>query len=101
MLIKRKRFKQEQLFLKHFFKKKELSNLIDKSLLKNHYNNFIFRLAGTVKENITDKFFFFKSRQKLICLQLLDKKVPSSKFLFSRFFLNKQLNSLKISNTKK
>ena len=101
MLIKKKKFKQQQILLKHFFKKNELKLLIENSLFKNHYNHYIFRTSFTVKNNNTDVNFFFQSRQKLICLQLLNKKVPSSKFLFSRFFLNKQLNSLKIANVTK
>jgi len=101
MLIKRKRFKQNQLFLKYYFKKIEIHSLITKSLWKNHYFNPLDRFACTVFFSTPSKLEFFPSYQKLICLQLLDKKVPSSKFLFSRFFLNKQLNSLKITNVTK
>lgn len=101
MLLKKKRFKQQQLLFKHIFKKNELNALLAKSLLKNHYNNYIFRTSFTVEYIDMNTLFFFSSRQKLICLQTLGKKVPSSKFLFSRFFLNKQLNSLKFSNVTK
>lgn len=79
----------------------EIHSLITKSFLKNHYFNPQDRFACTVIFNNPSKLEFFCSYQKLICLQLLDKKVPSSKFLFSRFFLNKQLNSLKITNVTK
>ena len=101
MLFKKKKFKQQQLFLKYFFKKNELNKLLTDSLFRNHYNNYIFIISFTVKLLETNTSFFFHSRQKLICLHTLDKKVPSRHFLFSRFFLNKQLNSLKINNVVK
>lgn len=101
MFIKKKKFKQNQLFLKKKFKTLEKTFLLKKSLLKNHYNHYLLRLSFTFRYDNELKDLFFFSRQKLICLQLLDKKVPSSKYLFSRFFLNKQLNSIKISNTSK
>lgn len=101
MLFKKKTFKKKQLLLKYFFKKNELIYKINKSLLKNHYNHYIFRISFTVNTLFRDTNSFFKSRQKLICLNTLDKKIPSKHYLFSRFFLNKQLNSLKINNTSK
>ena len=102
MLIKKKNFKKKQLILKHIYKKKELFLKLQKSLLLNHYNNYIFRLSFSVNisnySKIKNK---FKTNQKLICLITLGKKVPSKHFFLSRFFLNKQLNSLKINNVSK
>lgn len=101
MLAKRKRFKKMQLMLKFLFLKKELKLLIYKSLLRNHFNNFLFRLSFTINMFFFEKKDFFKSMQKLICPFSLSKKVPSQKFLFSRFYLNKTLNSLNIGNVYK
>ena len=99
MLLKRKLFKKKQLILKHIYKKNELKNIILNSLLRNHYNHYIFRLSFTVKDRIKNSNTFFKSRQKLICLYSLDKKIPSRHYNLSRFYLNSRLNSIKINNT--
>ncbi len=100
MILKRKLFKKKQLLLKYRFLKKELKTLIKKSLLKNHYNSYLFRLSFTV--DITTKYckkkYFLKTMQKLVCPYTLSKKVPSKHFAYSRFFLNKRLTSLKFSN---
>ena len=99
MLLKRKLFKKKQLLLKYIFKKNELKDIILKSLFRNHYNHYIFRLSFTVQIKSKNVNTFFKSRQKLVCLYSLDKKVPSKHYQFSRFYLNSQLNSIKINNT--
>ena len=99
MLLKKKNFKKKQLLIRFFFKKIELKKTLKLSLLKNHYNHYEQILSFTFVKNKQNKFLFFKCRQKLICLHTLGKKVPSKKFQFSRFFLNKQLNFLKINNT--
>lgn len=101
MLFKKKLFKKKQLLLKYFFKKNELKSLIIKSLFRNHYNGYTFRLSFSISSEFPHPTSFFKTRQKLICIQTLDKKVPSKRFLFSRFALNKQLNSLHFCNTLK
>ena len=98
MLFKRKLFKKKQLILKYLYKKNELNLKIQKSLLKNHYNDYIFRLSFTIVQFNVDVNTFFKSRQKLICLHTLGKKIPSKHVMLSRFYLTKQLNSLKLNN---
>lgn len=98
MLFKRKLFKKKQLLLKYIFLQKELDIIIRKSLFKNHSNNYMFRLTFTVNTDKYSKLNYFRTIQKLICPYSLSKKVPSKHFLFSRFFLNKRLNSLNISN---
>jgi hypothetical protein len=99
MLAKRKKFKKTQLLLKFFFLKNELKFLIFKSLLKNHYNHYLFRLSFTVNIFFFSKNDYFFSLQKLICPYSLCKRVPDKNFLFSRFYLNTQFNSLNINNT--
>jgi hypothetical protein len=99
MLIKRKKFKKNQLIIKYFFLKFEIQKLILKSLLKNHYNYYLFRLSFTINNFFNFKFFFFKSLQKLVCPYSLCKRVPNKKFYYSRFFLNLQFNTLNINNT--
>ena len=98
MLEKRKRFKQNQLILKLKFFKRELKEKIIKSLKKNHYNTPEFRLSFTINW-LTNKTQYFKTQQKLVCLFSLSKKVPNKTFNYSRFFLNKKLNSFNINNT--
>lgn len=99
MILKKKLFKKKQIILRYIIKKNELHKSLINSLLRNHYYNYIVRLSFTMRStNIVDS-SFFKSRQKLICLYSLGKKVPSKHFFFSRFFLNRQLNFLKINNT--
>lgn len=101
MVFKRYLFKKKQLLLKHNFKKYELQSIIEKSLLRNHYNNYIFRLSFSfVKEEkmLNESCMFFKTYQKLICPFTLCNKVPSQRFLFSRFYINKHINTLKLGN---
>lgn len=100
MLIKKKQFKKQQLLTKYLFNKNELLCKIKLSLLRNHNTNYLDRISFTVSKSNTP-IFFFKSRQKNICLSTLSKKIPSKHYMFSRFFLNKQLNSLKINNVSK
>lgn len=98
MLEKRKRFKQNQLILKLNFLKTELKRKIIKSLKKNHYNKPEFRLSFTLNW-FTIKSEYFLTHQKLICPFSLSKRVPNKTFNYSRFFLNKKLNSFNINNT--
>ena len=83
------------------FLKIELDALITKSLYKNHYNHYNFRLSFTVINKVYTRLDFFKTLQKPFCPFTLSKKVPSKHFLFSRFYLNKKLNNLTISSTHK
>lgn len=97
MLEKRKRFKKNQLILKLIYIKKELKNRIFNSLKKNHFNHYIFRLSFTLNF-FKVKTQFFKTFQKLICPYSLSQRVPNKKFHYSRFFLNKKLNTFNINN---
>jgi len=99
MLIKRKRFKKNQVLLKLRYIKKELKFKIHKSLLKNHYNHYIFRLSFTINLFFFNKNNYFWSLNKLICPYSLCKRVPDRKYFFSRFFLNLNFESLNISNS--
>ena len=100
MLEKRKRFKKNQLVLKLLYLKRELKEKILKSLKKNHFNNYTFRLSFTFNF-FSNKKEYFKTLQKLLCPFSLCKKVPNKHFNYSRFFLNKKLNSFNINNTYK
>jgi len=99
MLRKNKKFKIKQILIKTFYNKNELKYIIYKSLLKNHYNSYIFRLSFTINIFFFKKLHYFKSYQKSICFFSLSKKVPSHKLNYSRFFLNKKLNTFNINNT--
>lgn len=99
MLSKRKKFKKTQLILKFYYLKNEFKFLIIKSLFKNHYNHYLLRLSFTIVSNYSTKYDYFFSLQKLICPYSLCKRVPDKNFLFSRFYLNSQFNSLNINNT--
>lgn len=97
MLEKRKRFKQNQLLLKLNYLKYELKNLLWKSLKKNQFCHYTLRLSINWLWQ-TDKKYYFKTHQKLICPFSLSKRVPNKNFFYSRFFLNKKLNTFNISN---
>jgi hypothetical protein len=97
MLEKRKRFKQNQLLLKLKYLKYELKNLLWKSLKKNHFCHYTLRLSINWLWQ-TDKSFYFKTHQKLICPFSLSKRIPNKNFSYSRFFLNKKLNTFNINN---
>ena len=97
MLEKRKRFKQNQLILKLKFLKYELKSLIWKSLKNNHFCHYETRLSMNWSWKF-NKTFYFKSYQKLICPFSLSKRVPNKNLFYSRFFLNKKLNSFNINN---
>jgi hypothetical protein len=99
VLLKRKKFKKMQVILKLDFLKKELNFKIHKSLLKNHYNFYLFRLSFTINLFFFNKKDYFFSMNKLICPFTLSKKVPDKKYFFSRFFLNSQFENLNISNS--
>lgn len=101
MLIQRKLFKKKQTLLKLKFLSRELKLLIHKSLLKNHYNHYEFRLSFTINLFFNDRSDYFKTLQKLYCPFTLSKKVPSKHYLYSRFYLNKKLNNLTFNNTYK
>lgn len=101
MFLKKKKFKKFQLLLKINFIKNELSTLLVKSLYKNHYNPYLFRLSFIIHKDKKNKISYFSTLQKLVCPFSLIKKVPNKKFSYSRFFLNKKINLLKMNNVYK
>ena len=101
MVFKRHLFKKKQLLIKYQFINQELWKKIKKSLFLNHYNHYKFRLSfnlNQIEPLLYDNNRFFKTFQKLVCPYSLSKKVPSKRLNFSRFFINKQINTLKINN---
>jgi hypothetical protein len=97
MIEKRKKFKKNQIILKLIFLKFELKQKIKKSLHKNHFNDYLFRLSFTINW-LFFKNQYFRTFQKLVCPFSLSKRVPNKNFGYSRFFLNKKLNSFNINN---
>ena len=101
-MLKKKYNLQKQLFLKHNFKKNFITLLIFKSLKLNHFIAPLERISFFSQSSSSDDLFFkFFSFQKLHCLITLSTKVPQRRYHYSRFFLNKQLEKLVISNTLK
>ena len=98
MLLKNKKFKVKQILIKSYFFKNELKYKIYNSLLKNHFNHYIFRLSFSINLFFFKKLHYFNSYQKSICFFFLNKKIPSHKFHYSRFFFNKKLNTFNINN---
>jgi hypothetical protein len=99
MVAKRQKFVFKQRMLKIIFKKIELKLLIYKSLIRNHFNHYMFRLSFCINVFFLDKKNCFKTLQLLVCPFSLEKRVPDKDYLYSRFFLNQSLNSLNICNT--
>lgn len=101
MLQKRKFLKNKQILLKLKFLNLEFLNLIKKSFFKNQYIYYIDRISINTKKYFFFKksLFFFKSHQKLLCMITGINKVPNKHYNYSRFYLNKQMNQLTISNT--
>ncbi len=101
-MLKKKYNLQKQLFLKYNYKKQFLSQLLKKSFSKNHFLQPSIRLSFMYTENfLNDILYRFNTYQKLLCLITSSPKVNSRKYHYSRFFLNKQLEKLVISNTLK
>lgn len=90
------------MLLKHNYKRLYLGTLLYKSLSKNQYIPAVDRLSYLAREDYVDNLYYkFSTFQKLTCLISLSVKVHHRKYQYSRFFLNKQLNKLSISNTLK
>lgn len=101
MVYKRKLFKKKQLLIRYLYQQDELFTKIRKSLFRNHYIKPINRLSFNIdntEPTLMSSNIYINTFQKMYCQYTLCKKVPSKQFLFSRFFLNKQLNTLKINN---
>jgi len=95
-LLKKKRLKLNQDLLTKKLYYFELKDLINNSLVRN--KSIIANIRLTFKINKTSNLYYFKSRQKLICLFSLSCKVPNKQFFYSRFYLNAQINQLMINN---
>jgi hypothetical protein len=101
-MLKKKYNFQNQVIIKYNYKKNFVSSLITNSLKTNHSLIPIARLSLFGNSNLTDDFFFnFSTYQTLVCLISLSPKVHNKKISYSRFFFNKQLERLTISNTLK
>lgn len=99
-MLKKKNQVSRQLFIKTNYKKLFLEQLLVNSLRSNQFLNPVDRLSYFSKKSHEDhRFFKFSTYQKLWCLISLSTKVSSKSFHYSRFFLNKQLGKLMISNT--
>ena len=101
-MIKKKFNYQKQIYLKEVYKHQYTLHLLEKSLTKNHFIKPLERLSYFAKSKSEDNLYSrWSTYQKLICLISLSPKVNSRKYLYSRFFLNKQLDKLTIANTLK
>ncbi len=101
-MLKKKYNLQKQMYIKHNYKKLYLTSLLYRSLRKNQYIPAVDRLSYLAKEDHVDNLYFkFCTFQKLTCLISLSAKVHHRKYQYSRFFLNKQLDKLSMSNTLK
>ena len=99
-LLKKNYQASKQLIIKHNYKKLFLEQLLINSLRSNQFLNPVHRLSYFAKQNHEEsRFFKFSTYQKLWCLVSLSTKVNNKSFHYSRFFLNKQLGKLMISNT--
>ena len=99
-MLKKKNKLQKQLLIKYNYAQLFLENLLNSSLKKNHYLDPLNRISYLVNEDYVNNLFFkFSTYQKLLCPISLSHKVPNKSYMYSRFFLNKQLDKLVIANT--
>jgi hypothetical protein len=101
-MFKKKYSLHKQIIIKQGYKENYTENLLKKSLQQNHNLKPLDRLSYFCQdvENLSI-WHYFSTYQHLQCLVSLSLKVNDKKFNYSRFFLNKQLNKLTISNTLK
>lgn len=97
-MLKKKKLKLYQDILTKKFPQTEPKTLIDKSFFKNQGIHYTQRIAVGVTINNKSR-IFFKTKQKLLCLFNLSTKVPNKNFSYSRFYLNHEMDQLKICNT--
>ena len=101
-MLKKKYNLNKQLVVKQAYQENHLERLLLQSFKENHKINPINRLSFFCQEeSLLNIWNYFCSYQKLQCLVTLSSKVSSKNYHYSRFFLNKQLNKLVISNTLK
>lgn len=98
-MSKKKLIFQKQIILKIIKVNSSNNDLIRKSLKKNEYQKSLIRLSYQCLNYINLNYQnYFSSYQNLVCPISLSTKVPSSKYLYSRYFFNNQLNKLVTSN---
>lgn len=101
-MLKKKYNLHKQIILKQKFIKTHLNKLILSSLKQNQNAEPLQRLSFFMQSQTELTLFdFFCTYQKLLCLTTLSSKVHDKKYICSRFFLNKQLNTLVYANTLK
>lgn len=101
-MLKKKYNLQKQLTLKVNYVNHFTFNLLLQSLAENHELSPLNRLSYFMKTlDHFNFFFYFATYQKLHCLITMSPKVPNKRYLYSRFFFNKQLNYLTCANTLK
>lgn len=99
-MLKKKQQSYRQVLLKVEYKNFFLKKLLALSLSANHFIPPVERIGHFQNKIFFDNIYSrLDSYQKLYCLISFSSKVPNKKFHYSRFFLNKQLNNLVISNT--
>ena len=90
------------MIVKQSYQENHFKEVLVKSFKENMQINPLNRLSFFCQdEEYLNIWSYFKSYQKLLCLITLSDKVSSKSYHYSRFFLNKQLNKLVISNTLK
>lgn len=98
-MSKKKLIFQTQIILKINKINNYNEELIKKSFKNNEYQQNLIRLSYRCLHYINLHYFnYFKSYQNLVCPISLSTKVPSSKYLYSRYFFNNQLSKLVTSN---
>ncbi len=101
-MLKKRHQAFKQILFKTSYKNFFLKKLLASSLSTNQLTSPIERIGHFQNrisfENIYSRFCTY---QKLYCLISFSNKVANKKFHYSRFFLNKQLNNLVVSNTLK
>ncbi len=101
-MLKKKYNLQKQIILKQKFLNIHLLKLVRSSLSPNHNIEPLMRISFFVQYSSELSLFdFFFTYQKLLCLTTLSSKVHNKKYMCSRYFLNKQLNTLVYANTMK
>lgn len=99
-MLKKKYNYQHQLFVKYKYKQTFLKLLLIRSFMKNHFLTPKERISYFAQPiTIDDITHRFSTYQKLYCLITASPKVHNREYHYSRFFLNKQLDKLTISNT--
>lgn len=99
-MLKKKYKLKNQLYIKVNYTKLYLVDLLSLSLKKNHFIDPLNRISYFGQEDFRDNMYYkFSTFQKLLCLNSLSPKVPNKAYLYSRFFLNKQVDKLFVSNT--